>query len=201
MAHMRNRNETEERIYRAFTEMLETEGFAKLGINALAKQAGVDKNLVYRYFDGLKGLFLRYAEEGDFFRYLDHPNGLLSLEQVADKIAAYAKELRAKPGTQEILRSQVNQAHTEATRPLFKYANSRLISSFEHAPTDIVDKATLNNAVTLMIAGIIYLSLMSKHHRYFMNFHLQDEENWTELEALIPLLLKGLKPENPPDLG
>jgi len=196
MTTTKNRSETENRIYRAFTNILETEGFAKLGINAIAKQAGVDKNLVYRYFDGLQGLFLRYVEEGDFFPYLDQPDTMPSLERIAEKVTAYARELRAKPGTQEILRSQVTQPHTDATRPLFRYANNRLIASFEDLPVDIVDKTSFIHVITLIIAGIVYLSLMSKHHRYFMNFHLQDEANWTELEALIPLLLKGLTPEN-----
>ena len=52
----RNRDETSARLLAAVGEVLARDGFAALGVNAVAKQAGVDKVLIYRYFGGLPEL-------------------------------------------------------------------------------------------------------------------------------------------------
>lgn len=52
----RNRDQTRQRIVAAARALLAEEGFAAFGINGLARRAGCDKQLVYRYFDGLDGV-------------------------------------------------------------------------------------------------------------------------------------------------
>ena len=52
----RNRDETRQRILDAALEELVQEGFGGFGINTIARRAGCDKKLIYRYFDGLEGL-------------------------------------------------------------------------------------------------------------------------------------------------
>jgi len=55
--HMkRNRQQTEKRIVDAAINLLAEEGFQGFGVNAVASRAGVDKVLIYRYFNGLDGL-------------------------------------------------------------------------------------------------------------------------------------------------
>jgi AcrR family transcriptional regulator len=53
---MGNREETTERILEAGLDLLAEEGFAALGVNTLARKAGADKQLIYRYFGGLDGV-------------------------------------------------------------------------------------------------------------------------------------------------
>jgi AcrR family transcriptional regulator len=53
---MGNREETTERILEAGLALLADEGFAALGVNTLARRAGADKQLIYRYFGGLDGV-------------------------------------------------------------------------------------------------------------------------------------------------
>lgn len=47
----------------AAKDILTRNGFQALGINEIARQAGVDKVLIYRYFGGLEGLSERLGEE------------------------------------------------------------------------------------------------------------------------------------------
>ena len=49
----RDRAVTEERMLAAVGEVLARDGFHAVGINAIAREAGVDKVLIYRYFGGL----------------------------------------------------------------------------------------------------------------------------------------------------
>lgn len=43
--------------------MIAEQGFAGFGVNALALRSGVDKVLIYRYFDGIDGVLARLADE------------------------------------------------------------------------------------------------------------------------------------------
>ena len=52
----RDRARTETSILAAAREVLAASGFQGLGINAVARRAGCDKQLIYRYFGGLDGL-------------------------------------------------------------------------------------------------------------------------------------------------
>jgi AcrR family transcriptional regulator len=58
----RDRGATEDRVLDAAAEILTREGAGGLGINALAKTAGCDKQLIYRYFGGLEGVMAALGE-------------------------------------------------------------------------------------------------------------------------------------------
>lgn len=52
----RDRARTEESIIAAARQVLAEQGFQGFGINAIAREAGCDKQLLYRYYGGLDGL-------------------------------------------------------------------------------------------------------------------------------------------------
>jgi len=58
----RNRLQTEQRIIDAVGTILLERGYPAVGINAIARQAGCDKVLIYRYFGGFDELLLAFAE-------------------------------------------------------------------------------------------------------------------------------------------
>jgi len=61
------RIETEAELVRAVGRVIDRDGMGKLGVNAVAREAGVDKALIYRYFDGLPGLLRAFGESADFW--------------------------------------------------------------------------------------------------------------------------------------
>jgi len=64
----RNRKATEQKILKAVGSLLARGGFRTFGINAVARQARVDKVLIYRYFGGMPDLLRAYAEAGTYWR-------------------------------------------------------------------------------------------------------------------------------------
>jgi AcrR family transcriptional regulator len=58
----RSRLKTEQRILDAVGTILLEQGYPAVGINAIARQAGCDKVLIYRYFGGFDELLLAFAE-------------------------------------------------------------------------------------------------------------------------------------------
>ena len=66
---VRNREATRGQLIKAVGEILAEKGFAALGVNAVARQAKVDKVLIYRYFNDLEGLIKAFAQEGFLARH------------------------------------------------------------------------------------------------------------------------------------
>jgi AcrR family transcriptional regulator len=56
IAAVRDRPATERRLIHAVEKLLVRGGFGVLGPSAVAREAGVDKMLIYRYFGNLDGL-------------------------------------------------------------------------------------------------------------------------------------------------
>ena len=52
-------------------KLLLEQGFPAVGINAIARQAGCDKVLIYRYFNGLNGLLTAFAETTELWWEVD----------------------------------------------------------------------------------------------------------------------------------
>lgn len=60
---MKNRVETEQKIIKAVEYVVHMHGFTALGINKVAKQAGVSKVLIYRYFGSFRLLLVHCINE------------------------------------------------------------------------------------------------------------------------------------------
>lgn len=199
MALKRNRQETEQKIYDAFLCILEEEGFRGMGINAVARRAGVDKNLVYRYYGGLEGILLRYAKEGDFFEMLTdaHIKLLENTPKVEPReffksyLSAAVKALRQQPHTQEILRWQLSQ-NDATTKELFRFANKQIVSIFKANTKNNGVNKSLVQAMPLVVSGLLYLVLMSKHHRYFMELDLSTDEGWEKIEQMVGAVIDAV---------
>lgn len=48
--HQKNKEQTKRRLIDAVGEIFRTSGYPGLGVNKVAKAAGVSKELIYRYF-------------------------------------------------------------------------------------------------------------------------------------------------------
>ena len=86
----RDRPGTEEGIVEAAKLVLAEEGFSAFGINAIARQAGCDKQLIYRYFGGLDGLVDAIGKDlADLFQELMEEPG----EAASATYAAFIEHL------------------------------------------------------------------------------------------------------------
>ena len=114
MLKIRDREETKKRILEAVGSILERKGFNNIGINNIAREAGIDKVLIYRYFGGLPELLHEFAEQGNFWPSLaDIAPGELELSEgsMADSSLAmlngYLRELKKRNMAQELLRGEL----------------------------------------------------------------------------------------------
>jgi AcrR family transcriptional regulator len=89
----RNRLQTEQRILDAVGTILLEQGYPAIGINAIARQAGCDKVLIYRYFGGFDELLLAFAETTTLWWEVDEIITETASECTAIKLPDYLQTL------------------------------------------------------------------------------------------------------------
>ena len=105
----RDKNKTKEKILQAAVNLLTRSGFHGFGINNVAKEAGHDKVLIYRYFGDLNGLLTAVAEESEFFPDLPafreswEPKDANYTSALTATITGYVQEIFNRPLTLQIL--------------------------------------------------------------------------------------------------
>ncbi|MDD3723184.1 MAG: TetR/AcrR family transcriptional regulator [Lutibacter sp.] len=185
----KDRAATEDKIYNAFLNVLKEKGPQGIGINAIAKEAGVSKGLIYRYFGGMKGLLLQFAQKGDFFKaLLTIDENIDSIENLKNFTQKGTKEIRENILAQEILRWQLLE-NNENTKELFKFVNTRLGKTFKTNEKE----TSLNYAFQLMVGGYVYFTLLSKFNKTFITTDLASEKTWKNFDDAIEKTLELYK--------
>ena len=187
----RDRAATEKLILAAVGEVLARDGFGGIGVNAIAKHAGVDKVLIYRYFGGLPELLKAWGDSVRFWPDVDEllgpePHEFLALpapERFARFFEHFIDGLRARPLTLEILAAEVVErneltAILEAEREAWGEHAARLLGGkeFEARPE-------LRGITLLLIGGVQYLLLRSRKIRIFGGLNIQSDAGWDTLKA------------------
>jgi AcrR family transcriptional regulator len=189
----RDRAATEQLILAAVGEVLARDGFSGVGINAIAKHAGVDKVLIYRYFGGLPELLQTWGNSGRFWPDVTEllgpePQTFLALpapERFARFFEHFIDGLRARPLTLEVLAAEVAErneltAILEAEREAWGEQAARMLGGHEFEAHPEMRGITL-----LLIAGVQYLLLRSRKIRIFGGLDVQSDAGWNALKAAI----------------
>jgi AcrR family transcriptional regulator len=189
----RDRGATEARILSAVGEVLARDGFGGIGVNAIAKQAGVDKVLIYRYFGGLPELLATWGQSGQFWPRVDEVIGdnpaafhaRAPAERYARFMDNFIDSLRARPLTLEILAAEIAErneltAILETEREAWGNEAARLLGGEEFAR-----RPELQGLTILLIAGVQYLLLRSRRIRMFGGIDLRSDAGWLTLKASV----------------
>ncbi len=193
MTRVRDRSATEDRILAAVGEVLAREGFAAIGVNAIAREAGVDKVLIYRYFGGLPDLLRTWGASGRFWPAAsemlgDDPAAVLAMplaERYVHFFERFIAALRARPLTLEILAAEVvdrNEltAILEAEREQWGTEVEALFTDRDHPA-----HAELRGTTLLLVAGVQYLLVRSRKLRVFGGVDVTSDAGWEELKTSI----------------
>ncbi len=195
-AKPRDRVATEARIVAAVGDVLSRDGFSGIGVNAIAKQAGVDKVLIYRYFGGLPELLTAYGKSGVFWPRVsdlleDGPRAMLALplaERYAIFFEHFIDALRARPLTLEILAQEMIErneltAILESEREAWGVEVGQLLGGQAFADTRGALEITL-----MLVAGVQYLLARSRKIRTFGGIDLRTDEGWATLKRGIRMM-------------
>jgi AcrR family transcriptional regulator len=197
----RDKSATRQKLIDAAGRIILRNGFSALGINAVAREAGVDKVLIYRYFGSLDGLLKEYVIQKDFLSHLSElsaaappPVDIESFLNVAEHM--FISQLRhalGNPEFQQILLWELNESN-EITDSLAHKREEAGINMLQFAEEHVdFKKYDIPAAGNLIIGGIYYLVLRARHVDQYSGVDLSSDEGWQRTEDAISLLIKALK--------
>ncbi|MCG8688839.1 MAG: TetR/AcrR family transcriptional regulator [Desulfobacterales bacterium] len=189
---------TKDKLVKSVGTLLAKEGFKGLGVNKVAKEAGVDKVLVYRYFNGLPGLVAAFSRTVDFWPGVtelmgpdpDKVKALPPDRQMAHFFKSFAAALKKRPLTQDILAWEL-LAKNELSEQLEAIRIKTILEFFDELD-DIPDDKALSAVVVLMGGAVNHLIIKSRIHPVVGGIDLQSSQGWDAIEQGIELLLKGI---------
>ncbi len=199
----RDRPRTEAAILAAAKTVLADKGFSAWGVNAIAREAGCDKQLIYRYFGGLEGL--AEAVGTDVALWLeealsaepDTPPARTYADLVSRLLTAFAQALRANPLAQRIVAWEVSEPSPLARR--FAAARGRAMGQWiarergELAPPAGVDAPALN---AILIAAVQHLVISGAATGAFSGVALATDADW---ERILHAVARMTAAAYPPD--
>jgi AcrR family transcriptional regulator len=192
-AGQRDREETRKEILAAMGRILARKGSKGLGINAIAREARVDKVLIYRYFGGLGELYRAFAMEGNTFPNLEElaqgriaelPK-LPAAELAKTLILGFGRAIRRRPITREMMRWEL-QERNELTEEMSKERERQSLQWLSLAPN--LQGADLAAVASILAAGQVYLTLRAKTTDYYNGIELNSEDGWKRIEGAVALL-------------
>ena len=207
-----DREETEKRLVAAFDRVWSRDGIQGLGVNAVLKEAGVGKALLYRYFGDFVGLARAWAQ-GESFLPRPAPIGpeaaatrqLAPAAGVRDATGrhvasamAYAKALRERPKTRELLTVELlGSSPLTAALDDMRAQFGREMRQFVMASGagEGEDAFALSFFVT---AAMTYLAMRADAVPHYYGLKLDREEDWKRVEKMLTLVAERVLNASPP---
>jgi AcrR family transcriptional regulator len=189
----RDREETRRKILVAMGRLLARKGSRGLGINAIAREAQVDKVLIYRYFGGLNQLYQAFALEGNTFPSLEEVaegrlhelSNLSPAEGAKVMILGFGRSIRRRPITKEMMRWEL-QERNGLTEVLAKERERQSRQWLALAPE--LHGADLAAVSSILVAGQVFLTLRAKTADTYNGIDLHSETGWKRIEDAVALL-------------
>lgn len=191
-SRLRDQGATRELLITAVGSLLARQGFTALGVNAVAKEAGVDKVLIYRYFGGLPELLRAFGQSGEFWPSFEEMTGgdVATLRQMplAESIATvmrnYIRAIRRRPLAREILAWETIERNelTTVLEEIREEVSIRLFTVLTVEPERIKEVASVT---ALLSAAVNYLAIRSRTITQFNTVDIGSDNGWQQLEQTI----------------
>lgn len=197
----RDRSQTETRILDAAIQLLLTEGPGSLGVNSVARAAGCDKQLIYRYFGGAEGLATALGEWlADWWakrleQALDGVQPGSYGEMVRHLLLQYLSILRHD----RLARQAILWELAEPKGPTIAIADARSAALMrwvarvrgDLSPDAQTDAAAIN---ALLVSGVTHLVLAAQERGAAIGLPLTEASDWARVEAAVIRLVESVYP-------
>lgn len=196
---IRDKQITSRRLISAVGSLLAKKGFKGIGVNAVAREAGVDKVLIYRYFGGLPGLIATFGKEGDFWpSSLEMAGGDLQkfshlpLEKKMSELGSnFILALRKRPLTRAIMAWEMIESN-ELTEELERIREQSIMEFFQMFFMKDQNQVDLQAIVMLIGAAISYLVTRSDNIDLYGGLDLGSDQGWQRIEKAISAICSGV---------
>lgn len=195
-APRRDRARTERAILDAVARLILRDGLSGVGINALAREAGIDKVLIYRYFGDLDGVYRAYAEHGDFWWSVDDIIGTEKAANLAGALKSgfrrHAAEMRKRPVTLAVIGAETAN-RTPLVIVLEEVRERRALELMDAifarygAPAHV----DLPALTAILGAAIDYLAARARQIRVYGGVEIKTDKDWERLFTTVDAMIDG----------
>ena len=200
---VRDSQATRAKLIQAVGAILSEKGFTALGVNAVARKAGVDKVLIYRYFGGMEQLMEAFGRDGSFWPSVEELAGgdsdayaRLSLSEKLSRLAAnYTHALRSRPLTLEIMAWEMVERN-HLTDELEAIRENTIMQFYKLFFTRHKVDLDLTALTAVIGAALCYLTTRARHIDIFNGIDLASDQGWQRLQAAIDVIIAGLLNDN-----
>ncbi|MBB1247917.1 TetR/AcrR family transcriptional regulator [Rhizobium sp. G21] len=198
---MRDRAATTARILKAASELLAEGGFQKFGVNAVARRAGCDKQLIYRYYGGMDGLVEAIGRELAGWveeKMPDNGGGgfLLTYGDLVERLLLlFMEALRSDPLMKRIIAWEMSENSPQVRK--LADARARALGDWiarvraGMAPPKGVDTGLMN---VILLGAVQQIVLSAEAGGRFGSTVLKTEKDWKKVEQAVQKLVRGVYP-------
>lgn len=188
----RDRERTKGKILKAVGEVIEQHGTEKVGVNLIARTAGVNKVLIYRYFESVDGLMEQYIKSGEYTstmgdEYIDNMTTVPPEErgQVLTKLMqTFLTDLRERKATRDLLRWEIGTGKSMLSDARNQIA-TRIVEKVGELP-NFKDTSAL---LAFLSAGIYYMTISTDYREKMIDVDLHSDEGWKRIENVIERII------------
>ncbi|MBU1238674.1 TetR/AcrR family transcriptional regulator [Myxococcota bacterium] len=188
----RSSEETKSTILQTLCNILVENGFNTLDVASLAREARIDRALIYRYFGSMDGLLQKVAEKTAIWISTKEmvQKSYDSTRSMASNYTAFLTtiidSLRAKPLAREVVKWELVEPN-RLTRLLDFYRENQMLEVYKLLGLPLTEDQTCDRAAisAVLIGGIIYLAIKSKSSNTFGGVDISTDEGWERLKGAI----------------
>ncbi len=189
----RDRSKTERRLIDAVGYLIAENGLSNVGINRVARQSGVNKVLIYRYFGGLDGLLQAYRLRSQSWltmpatdlEVLQTGSAAEFFERFHPALTLEVRQLQNNPEAQAQLRAELYNP----TAIGFTKSSVALYGPLADALANMVGGSVGRAYAALLINGLVALTLQQVANK--TEPALPGGDGWEQVEAAVQLIFQG----------
>ena len=196
---LRDKEATQKKILQAFERLVARDGLHRVGINAISREAGVDKVLVYRYFGGVPQLLAALASQQPLWPSFEDVIGTnalgaadLSAEELAFRfLSGLVRELRKRPLSLAVLRAELvekNPLTIELSRAREKWAEDML----EYLQSAGISADSMAPVAAILSAGLLHLLLNSALADAFGGVDSKSDDGRKKMDEVVRRMVRAL---------
>ena len=188
----RDRERTKGKILKAVGEVIEQHGTEKVGVNLIARTAGVNKVLIYRYFESVDGLMEQYVKSGEYTstmgdEYIDNMSIVPPEERsqvLSELMQTFLTDLRERKATRDLLRWEIGTGKSMLSDARNQIA-TRIVEKVGELP-NFKDTSAL---MAFLTAGIYYMTIATDYREKMIDVDLHSDEGWKRIENVIQRII------------
>lgn len=192
----RDRERTKSKILKAVGEVIEQHGTEKVGVNLIARTAGVNKVLIYRYFESVDGLMEQYVKSGEYTsttgtEYIDNIPSLAPEERskaLTSLMHTFMNDLRERKATRDLLRWEIGTGKSMLSDARNQVA-TRILDKIGNLP-NYSDTSAL---VSFLSAGIYFMTISTDYREKMIDVDLRSDEGWQRIEKVIEHIITDIR--------